>query len=142
MVTACAPWMTQHGSPHVSSADVSDNSQLESPTSLFAYPLESNFSGARYDPAYVARVKQHGLRVLEASSRGPAGVDGHGAEGSRASSQGQGSRRGNWCVLLDAAKACCSAPPDLLSTPADFVVRLSLSSSFQLLPHSIRACSY
>ena len=28
-----------------------------------------------------------------------------------------------WVVLLDAAKACCSAPPDLSAAPADFVVR-------------------
>jgi molybdenum cofactor sulfurtransferase len=53
--------------------------------SLLAMPLECNFSGARYRPA----------AVLAALQRSPAGAG----------------RR--WLLLLDAAKACATHPPDL-----------------------------
>ena len=46
-----------------------------------------------------------------------------------------GARTERWCVLLDAAKACCSAPPDLAAHPVDFVVRaggFSPTSSIRL----------
>lgn len=35
-----------------------------------------------------------------------------------------------WHVLIDAAKACATAPPDLTEHPADFVVNLSLPLNF------------
>lgn len=87
--------------------------------SLFAYPLESNFSGVRYNAAHVRRVQEHGLRVRHASSSQSSPADPVSAD--------EGCRDGceeRWSVLLDAAKACCSAPPDLSKYPADFVVSL------------------
>ena len=69
------------------------------PTShLFAYPLESNFNGERYDPAMADFVRQRGC-----------GFD----------NQRAGQR---WLVLLDAAKACSTRPPDMSTCCADFVV--------------------
>lgn len=67
---------------------------------MFAYPLESNFSGARYDAA-VGDCIQQGRA---------AGVDELPAS------------RGRWWVLLDAAKACSTCPPDLSRHKPDFVV--------------------
>ena len=72
--------------------------------SLFAYPLESNFSGARYGLQPVRQLQQHGLEVC-GDAREPCW---------------QGNQR--WHVFLDAAKACGSRPPDLAAAPADFVV--------------------
>lgn len=72
------------------------------PWNLFAFPAESNFSGARYDPA---------LGAAAATLQLPPGSRG-------------GGTRGRWAVLLDAAKACGSCPPDLAAHPhVDFVVR-------------------
>ncbi|BDA46796.1 probable molybdenum cofactor sulfurase [Coccomyxa sp. Obi] len=81
--------------------------------SLFAYPLESNFSGVRYDSGHIRRVQQHGVQVRPAD--GPSTVDASGKEAAC------GNGREHWAVMLDAAKACCSAPPDLSTSPADFV---------------------
>ena len=72
--------------------------------SLFAYPLESNFSGARYGLQPVRQLRQHGLKVC----------------GDAGEACCQGGQR--WHVFLDAAKACGSRPPDLAAAPADFVV--------------------
>lgn len=83
--------------------------------SLFAYPLESNFSGVRYDPEHIRRVQQHGVQVRTADGRSP------GDASCKEAACGDG--REHWAVMLDAAKACCSAPPDLSLSPADFVVR-------------------
>ena len=84
--------------------------------SLFAYPLESNFSGVRYDPGHIRRVQQHGVQVRPADGRSPAD-----AQPCEEAACGDG--REHWAVMLDAAKACCTAPPDLSRSPADFVVR-------------------
>ena len=73
------------------------------PWNLFASPAESNFSGVRYDPA----LGQAAARMQLPDSC-PAGKQ---------------SRQ--WAVLLDAAKACGSRPPDLTANPVDFVVRMS-----------------
>lgn len=62
---------------------------------LFAFPLESNLTGARYDAGLVEAVQCGALRGIPP---------------------------GRWRVLLDAAKACGTAPPDLEAHPADFVV--------------------
>lgn len=62
---------------------------------LFAFPLECNFSGAKFDLNLVKHVQ--GARHVSSSSRG------------------------RWMVLLDAAKGCGTAPPDLTRFPADFV---------------------
>ncbi|KAK9839312.1 hypothetical protein WJX81_007091 [Elliptochloris bilobata] len=72
------------------------------PAHLFAYPLESNFSGARYDASLGQQAQQQGM-------------PGPGAGGDPKSA-------GRWFVLMDAAKAAASRPPDLAAAPADFVV--------------------
>ena len=69
----------------------------EGSNSLLAFPAESNFSGARYDLSLARDVRLSRCKV-----------DGRGM-------------RGDWFVLLDAAKACCTRPPDLADHPADFV---------------------
>ena len=178
---------------------------------LFAFPLESNFSGARYDPAVVRQVQISGLAVTPcACSKGPeqqcsrqSGLrrtseeeqqsgqqqakeeqkseqqqaqeeqqcscqQQHAEENPRSDQQQQqqqqqteeeqqesvqqlqaaakeeehqypgqhtegeaarlqvrdsGRSEGDrWHVLIDAAKACATAPPDLTQNPADFVV--------------------
>lgn len=72
--------------------------------SLFAYPLESNFSGACYGLDPIQQQRRHGVEIT---------------------GQGQGACSGaeRWHVFLDAAKACATRPPDLAQAPADFVVR-------------------
>jgi molybdenum cofactor sulfurtransferase len=87
--------------------------------SLFAYPVESNFSGVRYDPDHVKRVQQHGVHVRPVSTDSLVNTS---------STETSDDHIERWCILLDAAKACCSAPPDLSNSPADFVVRAFLPS--------------
>lgn len=92
---------------------------------LFAFPMESNFSGARYDPGLVAAVQSGRLRYSSAVGSDPnprsnataaaAGADGHASEGVPLPA-------GRWRVVLDCAKACGTAPPDLAACPADFAV--------------------
>ena len=94
----------------------------EPPHHLFAFPLESNFSGVRYDPRLVSAV-QHGAVQWEALADSQA--SGGGGDGAAAASVAGGARAlpaGRWRVLLDAAKACASTPPDLAACPADFAV--------------------
>lgn len=158
---------------------------------LFAFPLESNFSGIRYAPAVVNHIQTCGMMVAnqkegeeqrpagqqeeeEAEGQGqsqscvknlsgsdqqqhhrqpcdeaeahpveglikaeehqrhqPAAVQAKGTTGDSTCkeeearlapsrpSQSEGAR---WHVLIDAAKACATAPPDLTKHPADFVV--------------------
>ena len=88
-------------------ASAEEEPGLIQPWHLFAFPLESNFSGVRYDEALGA-----------AAERLECPVDGRGA-----SDGGPRWRRGRWAVLLDAAKGCGSRPPDLSKNPVDFVVR-------------------
>ena len=86
-----SPAMTHDvGPPSCSSCDNAATCQH-----LFAFPAESNFSGARYPLDLVVQVQAQG------ACKGPPGP---------------------WHVLLDAAKACGSSPPDLSRFPADFVV--------------------
>ena len=105
---------------------------------LFAFPAESNFSGARYGLSLAAAVAGSSscAAALEADppedSSKPT-EDGSGARppsgaqqrlrssGSTESASGEGN--GRWLVVLDAAKACGSHPPDLAAHPVDFVVR-------------------
>ena len=105
---------------------------------LFAYPLESNFSGARYDPALSTYVQHNGLPMCEqqsaamgasahkqqvhpisngAAQNGRHAGDAEAADGRRSGSEG------TWWTLLDAAKACATSPPDLSLHKPDFVVR-------------------
>ncbi|CAM6125359.1 unnamed protein product [Calypogeia fissa] len=62
---------------------------------LFAFPLECNFSGAKVDLDLIPFVQGEHLK-------GP-------------------KKGGKWLVLLDAAKGCSTAPPNLSRFPADFV---------------------
>jgi len=175
---------------------------------LFAFPLESNFSGARYDPAVVRQIQISGLAVTPCAcskdseqqcsqqpglhrsnenqqqsgqqqakeeqqsdqqqateeqqfgqqQQQPAEEEHHpdqqqqqqteeehqsdqqlqtAAEEEEPQNHGQHSKEeavrlhdrdsgrsegDNWYVLVDAAKACATAPPDLTQNPADFVV--------------------
>ena len=158
---------------------------------LFAFPLESNFSGARYEPAVVNEIQTSGLSILrhakeedeektqikpqldaetlsvtdqqlspkqqhllgeaqealqtpredQQSLKEEEQWQGHriGAEEEEACQSGQPDQEGvvqrlhsrrsqpsgaRWHVLIDAAKACTTAPPDLTKHPADFVVSL------------------
>ena len=154
---------------------------------LFAFPLESNFSGARYAPAVVNQIQTGGLAVTtqelegqqqagleeeepEAQAKSQSGVQmlsrtgqqrtheqqqcnevkaqqavqelgweqergqhqpaatAEGFTGCEEDAGGLLGRAGQsegarWHVLIDAAKACATAPPDLTKHPADFVVR-------------------
>jgi molybdenum cofactor sulfurtransferase len=115
---------------------------------LFALPAECNFSGQRYPLGLVQQVQQRGLQLAEqhvplgqgqeageqqaAAARPPPGVllqastlerlERHEQqqEGQEGRQQQEGQRR-QWYVLLDAAKACSSHPPDLSACPADLV---------------------
>lgn len=86
------------------------------PQHLFALPLESNFSGAQYDPRLVAAAQSGALHWLDSSSSSADGSGGEGCSGSL-----RPLPRGRWRVLLDAAKGAATAPPDLAACPADFV---------------------
>lgn len=59
---------------------------------LFAFPMESNFDGRRYDLSLVKTAKEQ----LQADGR-------------------------RWMVLLDAAKGAATGPPDLTLAPVDLV---------------------
>ena len=173
---------------------------------LFAFPLESNFSGERYDPAVVNQIQNQGLLVADhaqqeeenpqrqvqkkeetqnpgqpqsdlqtlsmhdqqydhkqrggeaeaqqavqgltweeehrqhqpAAEEAAEGLSGHRGckeEARRLPSRPSQSESDRWHVLIDAAKACATTPPDLTKHPADFVVRLSLI--FHLFPDII-----
>ncbi|KAK9787728.1 hypothetical protein WJX73_008150 [Symbiochloris irregularis] len=81
-------------------------SSTEQPVHMFAMPVESNFSGMRYDPVLVTAIQQQGMP----------GADGESLLG-RVPVQEQG----RCLVVLDAAKACTTCPPNLAECSADFV---------------------
>ncbi len=103
----------QSDSAAVSSSPAAASEPL--PWHLFAFPLESNFSGVRY-----AEGLGNAAVELESPAGGANGREGDVREGLPA---GPHRRRGRWAVLLDAAKGCGSRPPDLSENPVDFVVR-------------------
>jgi molybdenum cofactor sulfurtransferase len=72
---------------------------------LFAFPLESNFSGTRYSEDLVLAIQNQTLEILPDST-----------------TANSTSSNGKWRVLVDAAKACATHPPNLSTYPADFVV--------------------
>ena len=115
---------------------------------MFAFPLESNFSGVTYSERLVNAVHSGRARAMVGAMhwhtrRSPygdestlhvhaqasintwdgVGVDGRVSIGPVDEDEGDFSpmRRGRWFVLLDAAKACSTHPPDLHRYPADFV---------------------
>ncbi len=103
------------------SSKPNSGNQPSLPDHLFAYPAESNFHGARYDPALASAVKQGTLPLA------------HGGAGNAAALPA-----GRWFVLVDAAKAAASGLPDLSAHPADFVA-LSYYKMFGY-PTGERAC--
>lgn len=202
---ACHPPSITHdssGSPHTSQqasssssaslADVSPDSSVSNAAAapcLFAFPLESNFSGARYDAAVVRQIQTTGVTVdsccgeAEQQSGQKSGShseeDQHaeqtpqhqnGAEQRAPQPQTKSSKQrqyrglqqqqapateeeeemrprqqqskeedardlegtsraissARWHVLIDAAKACTTAPPNLTKNSADFVVGLGM----------------
>ncbi|KAM7251349.1 hypothetical protein ACFE04_023232 [Oxalis oulophora] len=66
---------------------------------LFAFPSECNFSGLRFNLDLVKAMKDDPVRILEGTSHS----------------------KGDWKVLIDAAKGSATNPPDLSLYPADFV---------------------
>ncbi|XP_043688948.1 molybdenum cofactor sulfurase isoform X2 [Telopea speciosissima] len=66
---------------------------------LFAFPSECNFSGVKFSLDLAKIVKNDVKRVLGSSPHS----------------------KGHWMVLVDAAKGCATAPPDLSRFPVDFL---------------------
>lgn len=171
---------------------------------LFAFPLESNFSGERYAPSLINQIRKQGLSVTDHTeqkeeeaqrqeeSQGPGqpqsdiqtlsmanqqhdyrqqrgeaevqqavqglrrkeehwqhqpaaeepaeGLSGQQSckeEARGAPSRPSHSEGARWHVLIDAAKACATAPPDLTKHPADFVVNTQSLFVFPTANHSI-----
>jgi molybdenum cofactor sulfurtransferase len=109
--------------------------------SLLALPAECNFTGDRHPGdlgALVTHVQRHGIAGLEAAGGGSSSSSSSsstcssssaseapssaGSANTSASAGGSAGGGGQWLVLLDAAKACSTHPPDLSAVPADFVV--------------------
>ncbi|KAL8126629.1 hypothetical protein AgCh_013760 [Apium graveolens] len=67
---------------------------------LFAFPSECNFSGVKFNLDLANIIKEDTERILKESPH----------------------HKGNWMVLIDAAKGCATEPPDLSKYKADFVV--------------------
>ena len=125
---AGAAWRDgSHGEASGSSADEQHH--------LLALPLESNFSGVRYDQRLVTAVQSGSMRWAnqsggsdgDNSSRGNSGSSSSSGSSSQAGSSSSDCRHaqllpaGRWRVLLDAAKGAATSPPDLSRFPADFV---------------------
>ncbi|KAJ8433037.1 hypothetical protein Cgig2_009137 [Carnegiea gigantea] len=67
---------------------------------LFAFPSECNFSGVKFNLDLVKAVKEHSQETFKSSTV----------------------TKGDWLVLIDAAKGSATEPLDLSKYPADFVV--------------------
>ncbi|XP_076928561.1 molybdenum cofactor sulfurase-like isoform X2 [Bidens hawaiensis] len=67
---------------------------------LFAFPSECNFSGVKFNLDLIEMIKEDSEKLFEGSQH----------------------CKGNWMVLLDAAKGCGTDPPNLSKYKADFVV--------------------
>ncbi|KAI7745708.1 hypothetical protein M8C21_022185 [Ambrosia artemisiifolia] len=83
-----------------SEATVLDKQPTGEIYNLFAFPSECNFSGAKFNLDLIDIIKEDSEKLLEGSQH----------------------CRGNWMVLLDAAKGCSTDPPNLSTYKADFVV--------------------
>jgi molybdenum cofactor sulfurtransferase len=90
--------MRRRGAGIGSAGDGDGDGDDELPLRLFAYASECNLTGQRLSGSLARHVQAHGLAP-----------DAGGAAG------------GRWLVLVDAARACASAPPDLAAAPADLV---------------------
>ena len=116
-VTASAAKRTAPGQSDPAAVSSSSAAASEPPWHLFAFPLESNFSGVRYDEGL------GNAAAAELNKSPAAGASEAGDDAREGCAVGPRPRRGRWAVLLDAAKACGSRPPDLSKNPVDFVVR-------------------
>ena len=108
-----------HSTPSDGMSSTDEQPATSEPWHLFAFPLESNFSGVRYDEALGAATE--GIQCPVEDGRA-GGRDLEAAQQLRPEGPPRW-RRGRWAVLLDAAKGCGSRPPDLSKNPVDFVVR-------------------
>ncbi|GMH35968.1 hypothetical protein BSKO_03836 [Bryopsis sp. KO-2023] len=87
---------------------------------LFAFPLESNFNGARYNPELVNAVSSNGMRMIPPTCTPPSISSDNTTTNQQEGTNGAHFSK-NWLVVLDAAKACGTRPPDLRKHPAHFV---------------------
>ena len=103
-------------------ASVASPAANQEPLHLFAFPAESNFSGVEHDLGLVNAIREGAcaFRGLRTAGRAE-GAGGEGLDGGDGGGAGDGGVRGRWLVLLDAAKACGTRPPDLSQHPADLV---------------------
>lgn len=83
---------------------------------LFAFPLESNLHGVRYSERLTSAVQSGDAAFAPDAITWYVQGDGTGAGLEPGTLP-----RGRWYVLLDAAKACGTRPPDLSTTKPDFV---------------------
>ncbi|KAL6753288.1 pyridoxal phosphate-dependent transferase [Haematococcus lacustris] len=106
--------------------------------SLLVMPHECNFTGQRLDLGTLAALvgrergpldcRQHQVRGQQQQQGGqqqqPGDRQQQGGQQQQEVQQQQPGRGDGqqWLLLLDAAKSCATAPPDLSSCPADFVV--------------------
>ena len=125
------------------SVDDGDSQRLlPGPANLFAFPLESNFSGTRYSESLITAIQGRKTTPWSVSLR-PGAVTWHQQtkkvahsddniaeinskttqinEHSDSSSRPVLASGGRWYVLLDAAKACGTQPPNISKYAADFV---------------------
>ena len=91
------------------------------PHHLFAFPLESNFSGVRYDEGLSTAVQEGAVAVAPGALSWYVGGGGEEGSGSACGNDASRLPPGSWKVLLDAAKACGTRPPDLSRHRPDFV---------------------
>lgn len=91
------------------------------PVHLFALPLECNFSGLRYDLSAACQAQAGGLRHLQQHSFNGCTSTTSSVSPAGASVPPTPQAGGRCLVLLDAAKGCSTAPPDLAAHPVDFV---------------------
>ncbi|XP_050223530.1 molybdenum cofactor sulfurase isoform X2 [Mercurialis annua] len=92
--------MSMHQVQRRNKAEIMEGEAKADAFNLFAFPLECNFSGFRFGLNLVNDIKKNPERILEGSQF----------------------CKGNWMVLIDAAKGCATQPLDLSSYSADFVV--------------------
>ena len=94
------------------SDDRSDDRRIGPSFRLLALPLECNFSGRRYDL---------GAAMAASAGAGPSGNPSSCSGSGSGSGAGSGSCEARSLVLVDAAKACATSPPDLSVHPVDFI---------------------
>ncbi|KAJ4975209.1 hypothetical protein NE237_000315 [Protea cynaroides] len=92
--------VVQYPSQRRNGARLQDESPGDDVYNLFAFPSECNFSGVKFSLDLAKIIKNDAKRVLGSSPY----------------------TKGQWMVLVDAAKGCATTPPDLSKFPVDFLV--------------------